>query len=69
MGIDQATELATADSVYHRLWGILMEQHKSALRISPQNSEVREGDLIARSPAVCEDGMRRSRSRALTQVS
>ena len=48
MGIDEATELASLDSVCHRVWG--MEQLKSTLRISPQNSEVRGGNLIGRSP-------------------
>ena len=60
MGIDEATELASADSVYHRGWG--MEQLKSALRISPQNSEVRGGNLIGRSPTAYEDWGRRSRA-------
>ena len=60
MGIDEATELASADSVYHRIWG--MEQLNSSLRISPQNLEVRGGDLIGRSPTVCEDGGHRSRA-------
>ena len=53
MGIDEATELASADSIYHRVWG--MEQLKSTLRISPQNSEVRGGNLIGRSPTAYED--------------
>ena len=60
MGLNVATELAAADSVYHRIWG--MEQLNSSLRISPQNLEVRGGDLIGRSPTVCEDGGHRSRA-------
>ena len=52
MGIDEATELASLDAVCHRVWG--MEQLKSTLRISPQNSEVRGGNLIGRSPTAYE---------------
>ena len=39
-----------------------MEQLKSTLRISPQNSEVRGGNLIGRSPTAYEDWGRRSRA-------
>ena len=64
MGIDEATELASADSVYHRVWG--MEQLKSALRISPQNVAMGLGDDI-RSPPTVYEGCQRCSS-ALTQV-
>ena len=64
MGIDEATELASLDSVYHWVWG--MEQLKSTLQISSQNSGVRGGNLIGRSPTAYEDWGRRSR--ALGQV-
>ena len=60
MGIDEATELASADSVYHRIWG--MEQLNSSLRISPQNLEERGGNLIGRSPTAYEDWGRRLRA-------